>query len=173
MIFVAEGIDTMKSCEWTPKHRSRALGLMQRARHSLIEIFKITNISKSTLGYLKKRGIPLNKVRSKHLVKLLPRDKQHIKALIHKNYPSHYLSLRKIIRDLKLNICESTVKLALRDLGYCHYIAQHCPFLKKKNRKQCLQFARYYAHITVENWKAYIFIDKMSVKVSMERTTQD
>jgi len=117
MIFVADIIDTMKSCEWTPKRRSRALGLMQGALHSPMEISKITNIPKSTLGHLKKRGTPLNKVRTGRPTKLLPRDRRHIEALIRKDYASRHLSLRRIIQDLELNVCESTVKLALKDLG--------------------------------------------------------
>jgi len=173
MIFIADILDTMKSCEWTPKRRSRALELMQGARHSLMEISKITNIPKSTLGHLKKRGTPLNKVRSGRPTKLLPRDKRHIEVLIHKDYTSRRLSLRRIIQDLGLNVCESTVKLALKDLGYHHCIARRHPFLKKKDRKRRLQFARRHAHLTVEDRKAYIFTDEMSIKVGMERTTQD
>src|SRR5436853_6516030 len=54
----------MKTNEWTPKRRSRALGLIQGRRHSLSEITQITNIPKRTLGNLKKRNTPLNKPRS-------------------------------------------------------------------------------------------------------------
>ena len=36
-----------------------------------------------------------------------------------------------------------------------------------------LQFAKRHAHLTVENWKAYIWTDEMSIKVGMERSTQD
>jgi len=75
MIFVSDIIETRKSCEWTPKHRGRALGLMQGGQHSLMEISKITKISESTLGHLKKRGTLLNKVRTGLPAKLLPREK--------------------------------------------------------------------------------------------------
>jgi len=52
----------MKTHEWTPKKRSRVLGLIQGGRHSLSEISQITNIPKGTIGNLKKRDTPLNKV---------------------------------------------------------------------------------------------------------------
>ena len=45
--------------------------------------------------------------------------------------------------------------------------------MKKLDRKRRLQFAKRHAHLTVDNWNAYIFTDKMSVKVGMERSTQD
>ena len=48
----------MKTNEWTPKRRSRALGLIQGRRHSLSEITQITNIPKGTLGNLEKRNTP-------------------------------------------------------------------------------------------------------------------
>ena len=48
--------------EWMLKTRSRAFGLIQGERYSLSKITKITNISKGTLGNLKKRDTPLNKV---------------------------------------------------------------------------------------------------------------
>ena len=42
----------MKTCEWTPKRRSRALGLIEGGRHKLREISQITNIARN----LKKRN---------------------------------------------------------------------------------------------------------------------
>src|SRR5579871_6947686 len=53
---------SMKTHEWTPKKRSRALGLIQGGWYSLSEITAIINIPKGTLGDLKKHNTPLNKV---------------------------------------------------------------------------------------------------------------
>src|SRR5438046_338938 len=122
----------MKTCEWTPKSRNRFLGLMQGGRHSLPEISNITNIPKSTLGDLKKRGTPLNKARSGHPHKLSERDKRHIELLIRRNHTTHRLSARAVINTLGLNVGLTTVKLALEDLGYRQCIARRRPFLKKK-----------------------------------------
>ena len=86
--------------QWTPKKRSRALGLIQGERHSLSEITKITNIPKQTLGDLKKRNTPLNKPRSGHPSKLSDRHKRQIIFHVTRNYQSHRLSALSIIRDL-------------------------------------------------------------------------
>ena len=83
------------------------------------------------------------------------------------------MSAKSIIYDLQLEVYESIVKLALKDLGYRHCIARRWIYLTKKNRKRHLQFARRYRHLTVEDWKSYIFIDKMGVKADMEKMFQD
>jgi transposase len=163
----------MKTLEWTPKRRSRALGLIQGARHSLSEITQITNIPKGSLGNLKKRNTPLNKPRSGRPAKLTDRHKRQIVFHITRNHESRRLSVMSIIRNLQLDVHPDTLKFALKDLGYNHRIARRRPFLKKLDRKRRLQFAKRHAHFTVEDWKAFIWTDEMSVKIGMERTTQD
>ena len=163
----------MKTLEWTPKRRSRALGLIQGGRHSLSEITQITNIPKGLLGNLKKCNTPLNKARSGRTPKLSDRHKRQIILHITKNHESRRLSVISIIQDLQLDISLNTLKHTLKDLGYNHRIARQRPFLKKLDRKRRLQFARRHAHFTVEDWKAFIWTDEMSVKVGMERSTRD
>src|SRR5579859_7666294 len=163
----------MKNREWTPKCRSRALGLIEGRRHSLREISHITNIPLGTLGDLKKRGTPITKPRSSRPPKLSECTKRQIEYHIHRNHSTRRLSAIQIIRDLQLKVSETTLKFALRDIGYTHCIARQRPFLKKYDRKRRLQFAKNHAHLTVDDWKAYIFTDEMSVKVGMERCTQD
>jgi len=163
----------MKTHEWTPKKRSRALGLIQGERHSLSEITTITNIPKGTLGDLKKRNTPLNKVRTGRPEKLSDRHKRQIVFHITRNHQSRRLSTFSIISDLQLNIHPNTLKYALKDLGYNHCIARRRPFLKKLDRKRRLQFAKRHARFTVDDWKAFIWTDEMSVKVGMERSTRD
>src|SRR5436853_5164096 len=164
---------SMKTHEWTPKKRSRALGLIQGGRHSLSEITAITNIPKGTLGDLKKRNTPLNKVQPGRPQKLSDRHKRQIIFHITRNHQSRRLSALSIIRDLQLNIHPNTLKHTLKDLGYNHCIARRRPFLKKVDWKRRLQFAKRHAHLTIEDWKAYIWTDEMSIKVGMERSTQD
>ena len=159
--------------EWTPKRRSRAFGLFQGARHSLSEITQITNIPKGTLGNLKKRNTPLSKPRSGRPSKLSERHKRQIVFHITRNHITRRLSVPSIIRDLQLDVHLTTFKWTLKGLGYNHRIARRRSFLKKLDRKQRLQFAKRHAHLTVEDWKAYIWTDEMSVKVGMERSTQD
>ena len=159
--------------QWTPKKRSRALGLIQGGRHSLSEITKITNIPKQTLGDLKKRNTPLSKPRSGRPSKLSDRHKRQIVFHITRNYQSRRLSAPSIIRDLQLQVHPNTLIQTLKSLGYNHRIARRRPFLKKLDRKRRLQFAKKHAHLTVDDWKSYIWTDEMSVKIGMERTTQD
>jgi transposase len=163
----------MKTLEWTPKRRSRALGLIQGDRHSLSEISHITNIPLGTLGDLKKRNTPLNKVRSGRPVKLSDRHKRQIVMHITRNHESRRLSLMSIIHDLQLEVSDRTLKRTLKSLGYNHRIARRRPFLKKLDRKRRLQFAKRHAHFTIEDWKAFIWTDEMSVKIGMERSTRD
>ena len=146
----------MKTHEWTPKKRSRVLGLIQGGRHSLSEISQITNIPKGTIGNLKKRDTPLNKVRSGRPPKLSDRHKRQIVLHITKTHKSRRLSLISIIQDLQLDIGITQLKLTLKGLGYDHCIARRRPFLKKLDRKQRLQFARRHAYLTVDDWKAFI-----------------
>jgi transposase len=146
---------------------------MQGGRHSLSEITQITNIPKGTLGCLKKRNTPLNKVRTGRPSKLSERHKRQIVFHITRNHQSRRLSVPSIIRDLQLQVHPTTFKRTLKGLGYNHRIARRRPFLKKLDRKRRLQFAKRHAHLTVEDWKAYIWTDEMSVKVGMERSTQD
>lgn len=159
--------------QWTPKRRSRALGLIQGKRHSLREITEITNIPKQTLGDLKKRNTPISKPRSGRPAKLSERHKRQIVFHITRNHQSRRLSVSSIIRDLQLQVHPNTLKQTLKSLGYNHRIARRRPFLKKLDRKRRLQFAKRHAHLTVDDWKAYIWSDEMSIKIGMERTTQD
>jgi hypothetical protein len=136
-------------------------------------ISQITNIPKCSLGNLKKRNTPLNKPRSGRPPKLSDRHKRQIVFHITWNHESRRLSVMSILRNLQLDVHPDTLKLALKDLGYNHRIARRRPFLKKLDRKRRLQFARRHAHFTVEDWKAFIWTDEMSVKIGMERSTQD
>src|ERR1700689_4646713 len=94
----------MKTLEWAPKRRSRALGLIEGRRHSLSEINHITNISNRTFRSLRKRNALLNKVRSGHPPKLSPRHKRQIVFHITRNHESRRLSVITIIQDLQLDI---------------------------------------------------------------------
>src|SRR5579859_1884234 len=127
--------DIMKTHEWTPKRRSRALGLLQGGRHAFSEITQITNILKGTLGNLKKCDTPLNKSRSDHLPRLSDCDKCQIVLHITKNHKSRRLSVQSIIQDLQLDIDTTQLKCTLKNLGYHHQIARHCVFLKNINHK--------------------------------------
>src|SRR5579859_896102 len=104
----------MKTVEWTPKRRSRALGLVEGRQHSLSEISQITNIPNRTLYSLRKRNTPLNKVRSGRPSKLSPRHKCQIVFHITRNHESRRLSTMSIIQDLQLDIGITQLKHTLK-----------------------------------------------------------
>jgi len=112
----------MKTCEWTPKRRGRALGLIKGGRHSLLKISQITNIPTGTLGDLKKRDAALSKAHTGCSHKLSKCAKRAIERLIRQSYKTRCLLAKSIIYDLQVEVCESTVKLTLKDLGYRHCI---------------------------------------------------
>ena len=114
----------MKTPHWTPKRRSRALGLIEGGRHSLSEITTIINISKGTLKQLKKRNTPLSKVRSGRPPKLSPRHKCQIVFHITRNHEFRRLSVMSIIQDLQLDTSITRLKCTLNDLGYNYRIAR-------------------------------------------------
>ena len=112
-----------KDSQVTPQCRSRALELIQGGLHFLSEIFHITNISKGTLGDLRKCNSSLNKVHSGHPLNLSNRHKYQIIFYITKNYEFRHFTLISIISNFELNISLSTLKHTLKDLGYNHRIA--------------------------------------------------
>ena len=118
----------MKTPHWTPKRRSRALGLVEGGRHSLSEITHITNIPEGTIKHLKKRNTPLNKVRSGRSPKLSSRDKRQIVFHITRNHESRRLSMMSIIQNLQLDIDITQLKHTLKDLEYNHRITRRRPF---------------------------------------------
>jgi transposase len=163
----------MKTLEWTSKRRSHVLRLIQGGRHSLSEISHITNIPKGSIGNLKKRNTPLNKVRSGRPPKLYVQDKRQIVFHITRNHESRRLSVMSIIQDLHFDIGITQLKHTLKDFSYNYRIARRRPFLKKLDRKRRLQFARHHAYFTVEDWKAFIWTDEMNIKVGMQRSSRD
>ena len=77
------------------------------------EISQITNISKGTLGDLKKRNTSLSKARTERSNKLSDRLKRQIVLHITRNHKSRRLSVKSIIQDLDLDISITTLKITL------------------------------------------------------------
>ena len=159
--------------QWTPKKQSRVLGLIQGDRHSLSKITKITNIPKQTLEDRKKCNTPWSKPQLSCPSKLSDHHKCRIIFHITRNYQSLRLSALSIIRDLQLQAHLNILIQTLKSLSYNYRIFQHWPFFKKLDYKRRLQFAKRYAHLSVDDWKVSIWTDEMSVKIGMEWTTQD
>ena len=146
---------------------------MAGSRHSLSEITSITNIPKGTLGDLKKRGTGISKPWCGHPKKFSIADKRQIDLYIRRNATTRRATPESIIKALTLDASPKTVRNALKELGYTHKVAVRRPFLKDRDRKRRLQYAKRHQHWTVEDWKRVIFTDEMSIKIGMERHSRD
>jgi Transposase. len=83
------------------------------------------------------------------------------------------LTPKSIIKDLGFKCCEETIIKALHEFGYSRRIARRRPSLKNIDKKRRLEYARSVRHKPLEYWKSIIFTDEMSIKVHMERRSQD
>lgn len=89
------------------------------------------------------------------------------------SHACHRKSAGSLAKSLGFNVSPNTIKAPLYNAGYNHHIARRRPFLKNKDRKICLKFAKKYAHWTIDDWKRVIWTDEMSVKTGMARAGQD
>ena len=83
----------MKTHEWSPNSRSKALGLCQGGRHPLRNITNIINIPKSTVYDIKKHDTAATKQRSGRPKKLTDRGKRHLEMYIRINRTTRRVSL--------------------------------------------------------------------------------
>ena len=97
---------------------------MTSRRHSLIEISKIMNTSKSTLNDIKKWKTAVTKSRNDRLKKLTKHDKHHIEPHILYEFKNKSLNFESIIKNLHLDMSENIVKRTLREFEYDHKVAQ-------------------------------------------------
>ena len=132
----------MKTHEWSPNFRSKALGLCQGGRHSLRNITNIINISKSTIYDIKKRDTAATKQRSGHAKKLTDRDKRHLEMYTRTNRTTGRVSLSYLNSILPKKTHENTIRKALNELAYNHRIARRCPFFNTRDGKRRLLFAK-------------------------------
>src|SRR2546421_939174 len=158
-----------KTCEWTPRTKSRVLGLTIGGRHSVREITKITGVPKSTVSDIQTRGTPTKKPKMGRPKLLMARDKRRIDAYIKKSKDTRQTGSDNIIKELGLSCGRTTLVEAIYELGYRRCVARRRPLLKKLDYKRRLAFAKAHKDWTVEDWKCVIFMDEMSIKVGMNR----
>ena len=163
----------VKTHEWSPTSRGKALGLRTLGRVPLREITNITTISKSTVHDINTRGTGINKARSGRPRKLSSGDICQIIRHIRLNKTTRRLSLSALKRDLLLDVHEHTIRRALQQVGYYHRVAQRRPYLNKPDRSQRLKFAKQHRDWTKEQWATVLFSDEMAVKLFMERRSKD
>jgi len=163
----------MKTHEWSPNTRSKVLGLCKGQRHALREITNVTNVPKSTVYDIKRRGTAVSKPRTGRPKKLSARSIRQLIRFICTNKTTRRLTLTHVKRILHLEVHEYTIRRALQEAGYTRRVARRCPFLNKLDRKRRLKFAKEHMHWTAEDWGKVLFSDEMSVKLFMERNSRD
>jgi len=163
----------VKTHEWSPTSRGKALGLCAAGSHPLREITKIINIPKSTVGDIKTRGTGISKPRPGRPKKLSTCDIRQIIRYIRTNKSTRRITLTQLKKLFRLQVHEHTLRTALQKAGYHHRIARRRPYLNKRDRKRRLQFARQHKDWTVEQWASVLFSDEMAIKLFMERRSKD
>jgi transposase len=163
----------VKTHEWSPTSRGKALGLRASGRVPLREITNITAIPKSTVHDINTRGTGINEARSGRPRKLSSGDIRQIIRHIRLNKSTRRLSLSALKRDLHLDVHEHTIRRALQQVGYYHRVARRRPYLNKRDRSRRLKFAKKHRDWTKEQWATVLFSDEMAVKLFMERRSKD
>ena len=163
----------VKTHEWLPTSRGKALGLRALGKVPLQEITNITSIPKSTVQDINTRGTGINKPRSSRPRKLSSQDIRHIIRYIWTDRHTRRITLNSLKKVFSLNIHENTLRSALKEAGIQHRIARRRSFLNNHNKQQRLKFAREHKNWKVEDWARVIFTDEMAVKLFMQRHIKD
>src|SRR4051812_35776287 len=99
----------VKTHEWSPTSRGKALGLGASGKIPFQEITNITGIPKSTAHDINVRGTGINKPRSGRPRKLSSRDIRHIIQYIRTDKFTRRITLNGLKKKLSLNVYENTI----------------------------------------------------------------
>jgi len=123
-------------------------------------------VSKSTISKLNKTFYPdatPNKAGRKPIVT------ESTKSLIRRKVTNGELltarEVHKEISGLGYKLTAKTAANTLRSMGFSAGIKKKKPFLKQKNQKARLAWAKRHQHWTVEDWKRVIFSDETKINV--------
>jgi len=163
----------VKTHEWSPTSRGKALGVRASGRIPFREITNITGIPKSTAHDINIRGTGINKPRSGRPRKLASRDIRHIVRYIRTDKCTRRITLTGLKKQFSLDVHENTLRTALNEAGIHHRIARRRPFLNTRDQKRRLQFAREHKDWKEADWARVIFTDEIAVKLFMDRHGKD
>ena len=121
----------VKTHEWSPTSRGKALGLHATGTIPFREITNIINIPKITAQAINARGTGINKPHSGRPKKLSSCDIRQIVRYIHTNKSTWWVSLMTLKKIFYLNVHENTLKAVLKEAGISHKVARHHPYLNK------------------------------------------
>src|SRR2546423_6579207 len=120
-----------KQHDWSPKKRSRVLGLIDSGRHSIREIGEIVGMPKSTVGDIRTYNIATTKFKCRRPKKLTVHVKRQIERYIKKSKETCRQDCDTIIKELQLDVFTTTLMNTLLELGYTQSAARRQPLLKE------------------------------------------
>src|SRR5437762_2501576 len=100
----------VKTHEWSPTSRGKALGLRADPDNSLQDITNITNIPNSTVHSINKRGTGINKPRSGRPRKLSSCDIRQLERYIRTNTFTRRVTSKRLKSIFFLKVSETTIR---------------------------------------------------------------
>ena len=151
--------------EWDTPTRAKIRSL-RAAGKSYREIRKLTDnkLSRSTIQKIIKASSSRRSRKNKtYKPKLLnARDLRRIQRYVETSWETRVASWAAIKRDLNLNVSASTIRRALKTLGYRRCIACPRPFINKEQAKRRLQFCINHYWWGTRHWGKVIWSDEAS-----------
>jgi transposase len=132
---------------------------------SVREISRLLNVPKSTVGDIIKRFNNEDRIESVRQPgrpeKLTLRDKCLISRLIKANPKRSAAQLcAEVSSRTQTAVGVTTMRTALRELGYTSRVAMRKPFINERNRKKRLEFAQKYVVYPDHYWEDVLFTDE-------------
>ena len=75
------------------------------------------------------------------------------------------LPLAAIREQMHVKVSPTTLRKAMKSIGFCNRVAAKKPFLSKKHKADRLAFANEHKHWTTSNWRNVIWTDETSFEI--------
>lgn len=140
------------------------VALIERGNTSR-EIADIVGLSQSTVNRVRKR-LPHNLELSKGgRPKVLTEwEKRYASRLVTVGGLQTATEVAKVLRrETGVEMCDNTLRNALREQGLSSFTKVEKPFLSQKNIKERLRFAETYKDWTVSDWERVVFSDETKI----------
>lgn len=116
----------------------------------------------SVLAKFKAEGSVEGKKPSGRPSLLNDRDLRHLERDVKK---TRRAPMREIVQGSATKASATTIRLALKSLGYNSRVAIVKPYLSAKHKAARLEFAKHYAAWTVDDWKRVIWTDESTFEI--------
>lgn len=146
--------------------KSRIISLLQ-AGHSIREVAKITGISRSTIGSIRKiTSFPSSEKKIGRPRILEARQERLVARMVSSGqWRDAEKAKSHLKQDYNIEISAESLRRSLRRSGLQAHICPKKPLLRKKHRQERLAFARRYKNWTMEDWKKVIWSDETKFNV--------